>query len=115
MQRLTLAQIFGAGTSQDMNVLIINKASLLGLSATTNNTAESLLAAIFVTALQNFQGAITDENDVTLTDENEQPIAFDNSEAFDGIGLMQWKPFFAKKDIILYQINQIIAFIYVPN
>ncbi|MEH1849284.1 MAG: hypothetical protein V7L25_31020 [Nostoc sp.] len=115
MQHLTLAQVFGVGASQDVNALVISKASLLGLSASANNTAESLLAAILITALQCFQGDINDENGNALTDENSETITFDNSEVFEEVGLIQWETFLIKRKTILYRINQVIAFVYAPN
>lgn len=52
MAEPTLQQIFGINATQDANVLTINKADLaaIGLTSSTNNTAESLLAAIIAQA-----------------------------------------------------------------
>lgn len=115
MQQLSLTQIFGVGASQDADVLIINKTSLKRLTPTANNTAESLLAAILLTALENFQGSITDENNQPITDETGQCITFDNSEVFEKLGLINWDAFFTKNGTALFQINQIIVFSYAPN
>lgn len=115
MDSLSIEQLFGKGASQDENVLVINKASLLGISPTTTNTAESLLVAILITALQNFQGTITDENNQPITDENNQSITYDNSSDFELIKLIGWKPFLFTRNTQLYIRHQIIVFSYVKN
>lgn len=115
MESLSIEQLFGKGAYQDENVLVINKASLLRLSPTITNSAESLLVGILITALENFQGIITDENNQSITDENNQPITYDNSESFELIKLIGWKPFFFAINTQLYIKNQIIVFSYVKN
>lgn len=112
MNLLSLTQLFGEGAFQNENLLVINKNSLLRLTPTANNTAESLLAAILITALQNFQGIITDENNQTITDENNQPITFDNSEAFEILKIIYWKPYQFKRNNQPYIMHQIIFFSY---
>jgi hypothetical protein len=101
MQPLTLTQLFGEGAFQDANVLVIQKANLLRLTPNANNTGESLLAAILITALINFRGVITDENN--------QPIAYNNSEAFELIKIIGWSPFFFKRNNQRYMNHQIIV------
>ncbi|MBC6436213.1 hypothetical protein FM036_45620 [Nostoc sp. HG1] len=112
---LSLAQIFGAGAFQDENILIINKASLLRLSPSIFNSPESLLTAILITALENFSGILNDENNQAITNEFNEPITFDNSDAFEFIKMIDWMPFLEKKASQLYQINQIIVFSYAPD
>lgn len=46
----TLQQVFGAGATQDATTLTILKANLTGLTASANNTAESLLVGIVIKA-----------------------------------------------------------------
>lgn len=58
MAEPTIEQVFGAGASQTATTLTINKNSLLRLTASANNTAESLITAIAITAQQN----LTEEN-----------------------------------------------------
>lgn len=115
MQQLSLAQLFGVGAFQDANVLTITKTSRLGLTPSANNTAESLLAASLLTALQNFQGSINDENNQPIMDESGQGITFDNSEVFQELGLINWDAFFTRKGTTLHQTNQGIALLYAPN
>jgi hypothetical protein len=115
MQSLSLAQIFGEGAFQDANVLVIQKASFLKLTPLSNNTAESLLIAILITALVNFRGAITDENNQVITDENDQQIYFDNSEAFELIKMINWSPFGLMRNNQPYINHQIIVEAYDPN
>jgi hypothetical protein len=50
MAEPTLQQVFGAGANQTSTVLTIAKADLTGLTASANNTAESLLVAIILKA-----------------------------------------------------------------
>ncbi|MGF1934539.1 MAG: hypothetical protein RM347_009065 [Nostoc sp. ChiQUE02] len=52
MAEPTLAQIFGAGATQDANTLTIQKSALatVGLTASGNNTAESLFVALVLKA-----------------------------------------------------------------
>ncbi|ACC80338.1 hypothetical protein [Nostoc punctiforme] len=61
----TLVQIFGAGAVQDSASLTIQKAALtaVGLTASSNNSAESLLIALLLVAKEN----LTPENhDINL-------------------------------------------------
>ncbi|WP_088243873.1 hypothetical protein [Calothrix rhizosoleniae] len=50
MSEPTLTEVFGANATQDASTVTINKADLPGLTASATNTAESLLAAIFIQA-----------------------------------------------------------------
>jgi hypothetical protein len=50
MAEPTLTQIFGTNAVQDASTITIAKADLTGLTASTNNTAESLLTAIVLKA-----------------------------------------------------------------
>lgn len=52
MAEPTLVQVFGAGATQDLTTLTIAKADLtaLGLTASANNTAESLFVALLLKA-----------------------------------------------------------------
>jgi hypothetical protein len=112
MESLFLSQLFGGGATQTSATLTISKADLIGLTASSSNTAESLLVAILLTALANFQGLITDENGVPITNENEVNISFDNSEAFELLKLIPWSPFIAARDNQACITNQIVFFAY---
>lgn len=112
METLSLAQLFGEGAVQNENTLVIQKSSLLRLTPLANNTAESLITALLITALQNFQGILTDENNQPITDENNQPFTFDNSEIFELIKIIGWKPYRIKRANQLYIANQVIVFNY---
>lgn len=115
MESLTLSQLFGEGATQTSSTLIISKADLIKLTASANNTAESLLVAILLTALANFQGLITDENGQLITDENGAAISFDNSESFELLKMIPWQPFLSARNNQPYIFNQIIVFVYAPN
>ncbi|MGB6297138.1 MAG: hypothetical protein WBF90_13295 [Rivularia sp. (in: cyanobacteria)] len=64
MAEPSLQEIFGAGATQDVNSLIIDKADLvaIGLTASATNTAESLLAAIIAIAQQTLTTTRQDAN-----------------------------------------------------
>ena len=115
MQLLSLTQLFGEGAFQDTNILIIQKASLLKLTTTANNTAESLLVAILITALPNFKENITDKNNQIITDEKNQAITFDNSEAFELIKMIEWQPFGFDRNHQKWINNQVIVEGYSAN
>lgn len=110
MYQLTLQQLFGVNCSQDGQSLTLNKADIL-LTPNSNNTAESLLIAILVNALKNFQGYVEDENGNTITDENNNPIEFDNRNAYTLLGLFRWNDslvirngqLFVRKTILIQQ------------
>jgi hypothetical protein len=111
----SLTQLFGKGAYQDATTLVIKKSSLLRLSPQPSNTAESLLVAILITALENFQGTITDENGQNITDENNQPFEIDNSEFFELLKIIKWQPFQIVRNGQKYINNQVIVSIYAPD
>jgi len=92
---LSLQQLFGDNAYQDIDHLVISKGDLYGLSATSNNTAESLLVAIIVNACRQFEGTIEDENNQPITDENNVPITFNNSNLYDLLNILYWKKQYA--------------------
>lgn len=112
---LSLSQIFGKGASQDATTLVIQKNDLLRLTPEENNTVESLLAAILITALSAFSGNLTTEQGEEITTENNEPLSFDNSEFFELIKMFPWQPFQITRNNQKYISNQIIIEIYDPN
>jgi hypothetical protein len=106
---LSLAQLFGEGAYQDASVLVIQKSDLLRLTPQANNTAESLLAAILITAYSAFSGTITTGDNQPITTEYGASLTFDNSEAFELLRIIDWTPFqFLRRDE-KYINNQIIV------
>jgi len=99
--QLTLEQIFGIGTTQDANTLIIQKSSLFGLNSQFDNKATVLLAAIVNTAHQQFEGVLTDENNNEVTDENNFVITYDDSNVWEQITLNYWGKTFPTKFVRL--------------
>lgn len=97
MQQLTLHQLFGVNTTQDSQTLTINKSDLPLLTPLPNNTAESLLAAILLKALENFEGFITTESDDFITDEFDNPITFSNGDIFTTLYAFNWNPYIAER------------------
>lgn len=115
MESLSLNQLFGEGATQTPTMLTISKAGLVGLTASANNTAESLLVGILLTALANFQGVITDDNNQPITDENGVAISYDNSESFELLKIIPWQAFMSARKNQPYVTNQIIIFQYAKN
>ncbi|WP_445632354.1 hypothetical protein [Nostoc sp. DSM 114161] len=62
MAEPTLQQVFGANAIQTSTTLTITKADLLTLTASANNTAESLFTAILLTAKNYLSSANFDAN-----------------------------------------------------
>ncbi len=58
----TLEQVFGVGTTQDATSITILKSNLPGLTASTSNSAESLLTGILKRASVNLTGTNRDSN-----------------------------------------------------
>lgn len=115
MESLSLLQLFGEGASQDGSVLVLQKSSLLKLTPNVNNTAESLLTAILITALRNFEGSVTDHNNLAITSQSNQFVFFDNSEAFEFIKMISWKPFILVRKNQRHIMHQIIVSSYAQN
>ncbi|MEH1940095.1 MAG: hypothetical protein V7L01_07750 [Nostoc sp.] len=109
LNRLTLADIFGEGATQNATVLVIRKSDLLRLTPQANNTAESLLVAILITALSAFSGTITTEDAQPITTEDGLSLTFDNSEAFELLKIIGWTPFQIVRANQKYINNQIIT------
>jgi hypothetical protein len=115
MESISLKGIFGDEVFQDETVIVIQKSSLLKLTPTTNNTGESLLAAILITALQNFEGSLTDSDNQPITDEFNQSITYDNSEAFELLKIVKWYPFAFFRGNRRYINHQIVVSSYATN
>lgn len=70
MAEPTLQQVFGTGATQDSSVLTIYKSDLTNLTASSDNSAESLLAAIILKAQ-------TQLNDTNQANNLDQSISID--------------------------------------
>jgi hypothetical protein len=95
MQTLTLQELFGVNAVQTVGELIIKKSDLsaVGMSPTANNRTQQLLVAILLKALENFQGLITDENNIPITDENNYPIEYENQNLWELLEIFRWGPY----------------------
>jgi len=113
MVDLTLEQLFGQGAIQDASILIIQKSSLPGLTASSSNRAEQLLTALILQAYQHFEGTLTDEQGRIITDEQGRTITYDNRALYEKLNLWFWK----RQFIDSFQINTFIvdAFIKPPT
>lgn len=74
MAEPTLQSVFGSGATQNSTTLTILKADLSGLTASSNNTAESLLAGIL-------RKASGDLNDVNRDANIDQSVSIDLTQA----------------------------------
>lgn len=80
---IPIEKIFGAGFFQDANVLVIQKASLPMLIPSSNNTAESLLAAILLLASQLTKAQLTaNSQPITI---NGYPLIIKNNSDYSMI------------------------------
>lgn len=110
---LTLVQLFGVNAFQDGQVLIINKSDLPGLTPLANNTAESLLVAIILKSLENFQGTIKDEYNNAITDEYNNVITYDNTNQFSAVDLFLWASYLESRVMLNVVIcHQLIIHFY---
>ncbi len=93
MAEPTITQIFGAGAAQTATTITINKADLAaaGLTASASNTAESLLAAILLTA----KGYLTQANFDANTDQSITILPGFNSivQRIDGTNTTEYRQF----------------------
>ncbi|BAT56383.1 hypothetical protein NOS3756_53880 [Nostoc sp. NIES-3756] len=105
---LSLNQIFGFNAIQNGQFLILNKADFISLTANSSNTAESLLTAILLNTLENFQGYCTDENGNAITDEQNRKIDYDNSNLYPSLTIETWKPYTINRKGMRYRINGLI-------
>jgi hypothetical protein len=104
--QLTIKQLFGEGATQTIDVLIIKKADLRGLTIENNNRSEQLLAAIVNSAIRPFEGYLEDENSFAITSETGEPIDYKN--AYDFIDIFWWAPYPEKGKIISSAILQVL-------
>jgi hypothetical protein len=95
MQTLTLQQLFGERASQTATELVIKKADLVAVRLTpqSGNRAEQLVVAIILKALSNFQGHLTDENNIIIVDENNNPINYDNRNLWELLEIFRWNTY----------------------
>ncbi len=84
MAEPTLVQIFGNNATQDSSILTISKSDLasVGLTANSENTAESLLAALILKAAQYLTVANQEtDSDISITIEREQDTILTKDDA----------------------------------
>lgn len=87
MAEPTLTQVFGAGATQTATTLTIAKADLTGLTASANNSAESLFVALLLKAKEYLTAANYDSNidqSVTIVtpDFNAQSLITRNNQQY---------------------------------
>ncbi|OYD96081.1 hypothetical protein CDG79_40420, partial [Nostoc sp. 'Peltigera membranacea cyanobiont' 232] len=90
MTLLKLAQVFGVNVVETSTTVTITKADLIGLTPNSSNTADSILAGIVNTAHQQYEGQLTDENGLSVIDENNIPITYDNHLYYSSTWVQFW-------------------------
>ncbi|MBH8561648.1 hypothetical protein I8748_05550 [Nostoc sp. CENA67] len=107
--QLTLQQLFGVNAIQDSQTLVIQKSDLSVLTPRSDNTAESLLTAILLKSLENFEGTLTDENNNLITDENNYPIEYSQDDYYELLKVFEWEEkYFKKRNQIDYFADTLI-------
>jgi hypothetical protein len=109
MYRLSLINLFGEGAVQNGSDLIIKKNSLPLLTPLPENTASSLLVAILIKVLENFEG------ELNITDEYGNNITYNNRDAFELIEAFYWKKYIEDRNNANYVRDEIIIQTYDPN
>ncbi len=107
MSQLTLQQLFGVNSSQDNQTLTIQKSGL-SLTPQINNTAESLLVAILLKALENFQGQLTDPSGNKITDPQGVIVDYNNSNLYETLLIEPWQGYIKERDYFLYVTDTLI-------
>lgn len=83
--QLTLQELFGEGSYQDAEKVVINKASLPSLIPSIANTAQSLFVALIEKARVNYHGQLSTGNDWLTIDG--EPFEYDASTNFDELNI----------------------------
>ena len=93
MKTFTLQQLFGENAIQTTTTLTISKVDLtaVGFTPTTNNTAGSLLAAIVLNSLKEFEGEVFD-----LVDSNDEKITYSSGDVFEDLHCFYWRKTYEK-------------------
>jgi hypothetical protein len=93
METLTLQQLFGVSVSQDETTLTILKNDLVsvGLTPSTTNTAESLLAAIILKLLRLFSDSLDDGTGDVLADENGNAFEIGDGNIYENYFCEYWR------------------------
>ncbi|WP_143861871.1 hypothetical protein [Nostoc linckia] len=88
--------------------MVIQKADL-PLTANSNNSAEQVLAAICLKALESMQGSITDEYGDIIPDENGSAlIEYDESDLYEFLRIFRWASYYISRNSAYYERKQII-------
>lgn len=78
MALLTLQQVFGSNATQNATTVTFLKSELQGLTPQTVNTADSIFAGITNNVWQQFEGNLTDQNGIVVTDQSGISLTYDN-------------------------------------
>lgn len=104
--------LFGEGFYQDAEVFRIQKASIPRLTASANNSAQSLLVGVLLLASTAFSGVLETENGEPLTNENGEPLEFNNSSLYEFLNASIWRVFIQKKSDVSVVTHSFLFEIY---
>jgi len=88
MSEPTLTEVFGEGTIQDADSIIIPKANLTGLEVRTENTAESILAGLvrlWAKSLSQSNQESNPNQQITVINSNSPSFVFRNDNNYKQI------------------------------
>jgi hypothetical protein len=106
---LSLSDLFGESSSQDINNLVIKKSGLPKLSVSSNNTSESLLVGILLKSMENFTGVLTDNYGNIIKDNNDNFIDYDNSILYEYLLVSVFNRFLdVKNDKKVFVVNLLV-------
>jgi hypothetical protein len=107
---ITLSDFFGEGATQDASTLTILKSDLYGLTPTSYNSAESLLAAILLRASTLFSSYLVDETGNPIITGNNDLIGYENTALYELLNIYVWDGKYLKiNGTNLTEVNTIVA------
>ncbi|MEH1783264.1 MAG: hypothetical protein V7L26_30075 [Nostoc sp.] len=111
MALLTLQQVFGSNATQNATTVTFLKGDLQGLTPQTVNTADSIFAGIVNNVWQQFEGSLTDQNGITVTDQGGTSVTYDNHLYYDTTKVQFWGYSFPSGEInSVFIISEIVPY-----
>jgi hypothetical protein len=115
MNDIKLEQAFGAGATQDITKITIQKNSLPKLTPDVNNTAQQMVVALLLQLHQHFEGILVDENGFFITDEVNNFIVYDNSSFYKKLSCNFQKRLYFEVKGRNYVLYSFIINIFIPS
>lgn len=112
---LSIESLFGKDASQNIDSIIIKKNNLPGLTSSPSNTAESILVALILKIIENFEGNLTDNQGFSLTDNLGNKVTFSNRELYELLEGFFWKRDFTRRNDSLFSRISFVIMSYTPD